>query len=141
MKIGGRASSIGISTASAALEIWVSKLAMSKLKKQVTTANITREHDICFALAQAIMIPRDMANLTMKEPMEVGSLMGRDHYVRKVIDLSPDTFREDISISCLSKSVKYPLATIRTSKAHALSRSAISCAGGNLEPIFEQLGD
>ena len=55
--------------------LWNPKFAVVKLEKQVTNVDTSRDHETCLALGNAIMIPRDVADLATERLEEFRDLM------------------------------------------------------------------
>ncbi|GFZ08656.1 hypothetical protein Acr_20g0004640 [Actinidia rufa] len=74
-KLGGKESSVGISTPTNTLELWNPKFVTVELGRQVTTTDSSWDHNNYLALAQAVMLPQDMADLATEDSMKASDLM------------------------------------------------------------------
>ncbi|GFS46152.1 hypothetical protein Acr_00g0100470 [Actinidia rufa] len=62
------------------------KFFVAELERQVTTSDTSKDHDTCLALAQAVMLLNDVANLVAEGSVEAGDLMVMQ-YVQKLAKL------------------------------------------------------
>ena len=62
------------STPAAAPKPWAPDLAIGELGRRVTAADTAQEHDTNIAAVQAVMLPRDVADLGMEDEVTAGSL-------------------------------------------------------------------
>ncbi|GFS35285.1 hypothetical protein Acr_00g0038860 [Actinidia rufa] len=54
--------------------LWALIFSVGELGRQVTVADTSRKHDTYLALAQAVMLPRDVADLAAEDEVTTGSL-------------------------------------------------------------------
>ena len=72
--VGASSAGPSPSTPAKGPELWAPIFSVEELERQVTVADTTQEHNTCLALAQAVMLPRGVADLAVKDEVIVGSL-------------------------------------------------------------------
>ncbi|XP_057460222.1 uncharacterized protein LOC130750653 [Actinidia eriantha] len=68
-------SSALLPSSSAQAKLWKLEFSTSELGKQVTVADSSRDHDTSLALAQAVMLPRDVVDLAEEGSEEIRDLL------------------------------------------------------------------
>ncbi|GFZ18311.1 SEC12P-like 2 protein [Actinidia rufa] len=116
-------------------ELWKPDFSTAELGKQVTVADSTKDHDTNLALAQAIMLPKDVANVAEECSKEIRDL------------LSAEIKKSKNKISSLEKQAKLDSEAAEKAKlefavavqGRDASYAAVTEARGEVASIQEQL--
>ncbi|GFZ09234.1 hypothetical protein Acr_20g0010420 [Actinidia rufa] len=108
-------------------------LAVGELGKQVTAADTTREHDTCMALTQAVMLPRDVADLTAEDEVVAIRLTRSMANLERLKKYSNDLKRAQRKANTLEAKLKRAREKLVSAEA-VLSKKRKKSRGVNVKP-------